>query len=790
MCADEVLQELTLQEKVRLAAGTTFWTFGGVPRLNIPAVAAADGPHGLRKQNKDRGYGGTLDSVKAVCFPTSGACACTFDPELLERLGRAVGSAARAENVNLVLGPGVNIKRSPLCGRNFEYYSEDPFLAGKMAAAWIRGVQSTGVGASCKHLAGNSQETERMISDSRIPEETLWEIYLEPFRIAVTEGRPWTVMGAYNMLNGTYCCENPWLLTEVLRKQWGFAGAVITDWGAVNDPAASIAAGLDIEMPGNTTHDEKDILRAAEDGALPEECLDRAARKVLELTAKAAEGAEKDAELLSMQEQLDLALEAEESAAVLLKNENALPLKAGSRIAVIGQMAERPRFQGGGSSRVNAVQTDIPLDELKKEGFDVVYAPGYLLEEEKQGKGRKRFLKKLKKERGCRVSSGAGEAEKYLADEAYKASEDADAVVVFAGLSYWGEAENFDRTTLSLPEDQDRLIEELCRVHKNVIVCLECGSPAAMPWIGSVQAVLQMHLGGCRMGSACAMLLSGKVNPSGKLAETYPLSLSDTPCSAVYPGRNGIAEYPEGCETGYRHYNKYNKDVLFPFGHGLSYTRFDYKALQLSCENEQITVSARVKNTGDCPGAETAQLYIGGGERAAVLKGFRKVFLQPGESAECCFRLTPRDFARFSGTEHAWIAEPGEYRVCIGSSSRDIRLSGTAVIREKFTEPLKIAPVSVLPAKPREEKVHYMTRNTTFRELRSRLWVRPILAVVSRIARHAGGGFVAPGRTWELMEESPLRVLSMGTDGFITVKGIRGILKVLNLGKKKPKEKK
>lgn len=748
----ELVRLLTKREKVSFCAGRSFWSLGGAERLGLPVLAVADGPHGLRKQKRDEGYQSPLGSIPAVCYPTASAFACSFDEDLIFRMGQALGEECREENVAVLLGPGVNIKRSPLCGRNFEYLSEDPLLAGKLAAALIKGVQSKGVGTSLKHFAANSQETKRAKSDSRIDARTLWEIYLKPFEIAVREGRPWTVMPAYNLLNGTYCCENSWLLQDVLRRQWGFEGTVISDWGAMNRCASSFRSGLDVEMPGGVNHDEEYLMAAVEDGRLPEKRLDEIAGHIIDLTLKHQEG-QKIPYTSDRKAHLALAREVAENSAVLLKNEGVLPVKSSEEIAVIGALAKFPRYQGAGSSKVNAVQRDNPLAALKEAGCKVTYACGYSLK--------------------------AGADEEQLLEEARRACEGRDTVLIFAGLPEDYESEGFDRENLELPANQNRLIREICGIHDKVAVILQGGGPVEMPWISQAGAVLMCYLGGCQGGHAAAAILTGTVNPSGKLAETFPVKLSDTPCFGRYPGLEEKVCYQEGIYVGYRYYDSADREVLFPFGHGLSYTSFIYEDIH----QEDGAISFALKNSGSRPGKEAVQLYLSSRKNPYYkeLIGFQKVELQAGEKRQVVFRLADRDFARFHEPDCAWVTTPGEYQLLVGRSSRDIRLEAIVEITERQSWPLDIPAVAVeTPEAAGGEKKPRFTMNSTLREFQSIPLLRPVLALVRRIAAKTSGEFVSGERMADMIMDMPIRQLPMGTNGKINAGQVKGIIELLN----------
>lgn len=676
----ELVGKLTLEEKASLCSGKDFWHLNAVERLGLTSIMVSDGPHGLRKQNKDKKAGDLLGSVPAVCFPTASLTACSWDEELLTEMGEHLGDECRAEQISVLLGPGMNIKRSPLCGRNFEYFSEDPFLAGKMAAAFIKGVQSKGIGVSVKHFAANNQETRRMTIDSVVDERTLREIYLAGFETAVKEGKPWTVMNAYNKLNGTYCAENEWLLTHVLRDQWGFDGVVVTDWGAENEIDKGIAAGQNLEMPGSAGLGAAKLVEAVKNGTLDESALDERVDEIIELIMKSQETLGEYE--YSKEEHHEFARKVAENSMVLLKNEdNVLPLKKGQTVAVIGEMAKRPRYQGAGSSQIVTTALDCAFDAFLKEGVGIVYAQGY--------------------------DSGKSVTDVKLLAEAVECAKSTDTAVVFIGLTDEFESEGFDRDTLDIPQNHVDLVNAVARANPNTVVVVSGGAPVVMPWLGNVKGVLNAYLGGQASGSAAVDLLTGKVNPSGKLAETYPLSLSDTPCFRQFPGSMRSVEYRESVYVGYRYYDTFKKDVLFPFGFGLSYTKFEYSGLRLSRKNikdtDTLKVTFKVKNVGDTAGAEIAQVYVSDSESTVFrpekeLKGFKKVFLAPGEEKTVTVELDKRAFAYFNTAAEAWHVESGEFTVKVGASSRDIKLSSAVKVTstdEGITEPdyRELAPV-------------------------------------------------------------------------------------------------
>ncbi len=650
----ELVNQMTLEEKAGMCSGLDFWHLKPVDRLGIPSVMVSDGPHGLRKQDDNADHLGINESIRAVCFPPAVLSACSFDRDLLRELGDTVGKEAQATDVSVVLGPAVNIKRSPLCGRNFEYYSEDPYLAGESAAAFINGVQSHHVGTSIKHFAANNQELNRMSCSSEVDERTLREIYLPAFETAVKKSQPYTVMCSYNKINGTYASENPWLLTEVLRDEWGFEGYVMSDWGAVNERVPGLKAGLDLEMPASGGMTDREIVAAVQDGSLEESVLDQAVERILRITFT----------WLDNREEQDLTLEADhetarriaEGSMVLLKNENVLPLNPSENVVFIGGFAKRPRYQGGGSSHINSFRVDSALKAVK-DIAEVSYAEGF--------------------------SSSKDLYDKELAADAVEAARRADKAVIFAGLPDSFESEGYDRSHMKLPECQDRLIREIAEVQPNTIVVLHNGSPVEMPWKDDVKGLLEAYLGGQAGGSAVVNILYGKVNPSGKLAETLPLKLSDNPSYLNFAEREKV-NYREGVFVGYRYYDAKEMEVAFPFGHGLSYTSFKYSDLKLDrtemTDQDTLTVSVDVTNTGDRAGKEVVQLYVSdltGAVRRPVkeLKGYEKVSLEPGETKTVTMTLDKRSFAWYSTDLHDWYAASGKYEILIGASSRDIRLT-------------------------------------------------------------------------------------------------------------------
>jgi beta-glucosidase len=654
--ATALVARMTLAEKAGLCSGRDFWTTKPVARLGIPSIFMTDGPAGLRKA----AGADFANSQPATSFPSASALASSWDRALIARVGGAIAEEAQAADVAILLGPGVNMKRSPLGGRNFEYLSEDPFLAGAMAAAYIQGVQSRGVGATVKHFAANNQEFERMATSSDPDERTLHEIYLPAFEIAVREGRPWAVMCAYNRLNGVYCSENPLLLETILRQQWGFQGAVISDWGAVADRVAGLAAGLNLEMPASGGLNDGRLVAAVRDGRLPLARLDASVVELLTVILR-AHAAHRPGQTSDPRAHDAVARDAAAGSIVLLKNTGLLPLDLArvGHLAVIGAFAKSPRFQGAGSSAVRPLRLANAFDALAAlTGYPqrVSYAPGY---------------------------SVAGEATPAELAEAASVARAADVAVVFAGLPSDYESEGRDRVSIDLPAGHRQLIERVAAVQPKTIVVLMNGSAVTMPWLGQVGAVVEGWLGGQAGGTALADILAGRINPSGKLAETFPVRLEDTPPYTDFPARNGSARYGEGVFIGYRWYDERKVAPLFPFGYGLSYTTFAYEGIELSAatakDTDGVGVAVTVRNSGGRAGSEVVEVYVGPASDlrwrpVRELKGFAKVALAPGQRTTVHFHLGFRDFATYDIRMHDWVVPSGDYTVAVGGSSRDLPL--------------------------------------------------------------------------------------------------------------------
>ncbi|ANN18309.1 glycosyl hydrolase [Amycolatopsis orientalis] len=654
MTAQPEPADLTLEQKASLLSGRDFWHTEAIDAAGVPAILLSDGPHGLRRQVADADNLDVHDSISATCFPPSVAVGSSWDPEVAARVGTAIGREARAAGVSVVLGPGVNIKRSPLCGRNFEYYSEDPLLSGILATAYVRALQAEGAGASVKHFAANNQETDRMRISADVDERTLREIYFPAFERVVTEARPATVMCSYNRVNGVLASQNRRLLTDVLRDEWGFDGAVVSDWGAVNDRVAALATGLDLEMPGTGGSSDAEIVAAVRNGELDEAVVDRSVRRVLALVRQAVPpGGDVDPD-----EQHRLAKEVAADCAVLLKNEReTLPLARDAAVAVIGEFAVNPRFQGGGSSHVNPTRVDAALDAMRRLGESVTYASG-------------------------------------LADSAVEIAREADVAVVFAGLGETDESEGFDRETLDLPAAQVDLIKAVAAASRRTVVVLSHGGVVSLEgWHDDVDAVLDGWLLGQAGGSTIADLLFGITNPSGHLAESIPLRLRDNPSYLTFPGESGHVRYGEGVMVGYRYYETVEVAVRYPFGHGLSYTTFETGDLTVTATgDDSADVAVSVTNTGTRAGKHVVQVYVATGAApvrspARELRAFTKVFLEPGETRRVELTLGRRAFAWYDIELSRWVVSPGEYTVQIGRSAaqivaeRPITLAGDVIVR-------------------------------------------------------------------------------------------------------------
>ena len=751
-----LISQMTLEEKCSLLSGSDFWHTEPIERLGIPACMVSDGPHGLRKQDMGADHLGMNDSIEAVCMPAACATAASFDRFLINKMGQSIGDSCQHESLSVVLGPAVNIKRSPLCGRNFEYFSEDPYLAGEMSAAFINGVQSRNVGTSIKHFAANSQEHRRMSSSSNVDERTLREIYFPAFEISVKKAQPWTVMCSYNRINGVYASEDPWLLTDVLRDDWGFKGYVVSDWGAVSDRVEGVAAGLDLEMPASGGHNDRKVLKAVQDGILDEAIVDQAVERILTINYRYLENAKPETPWDKEADHL-LSAKIAGECMVLLKNNGVLPLCKDDDVAFIGEFAAKPRFQGGGSSHIHCFKTTSALEAA--EGLKVRYARGYMVKEDT--------------------------TTPELLSEAVEAAKNAKVAVIFAGLPDSYESEGYDRTHMRLPACQTALIEAVTAANPNTVVVLHNGSPVEMPWIDKAAAVLEAYLGGQAVGIAAVNVLFGDVNPSGRLPETFPRKLSDNPSYLYYVGEGNECDYREGIFVGYRYYDKKEMDVLFPFGHGLSYTSFVFDNLRVSAseinDTDTLRVTVTAKNTGDRAGKAVLQLYVGKEQTDQVirpvreLRGFDKVELAPGEEKDVSFLLDKRAFAYWNDELGDWHVETGEYTIEIGYSSRDIAVSC----------PVKVNSTVRIPT--------YYTLDTIFMDLmkdeRAVAALSPILDAIrkaltpgSEDRTEAASEAITDEMNFAMMNYMPLRgILSFG-GGAIAPEVVEGILAQLNEG--------
>jgi beta-glucosidase len=749
---DHLLARMSLEEKALLTSGRDAWSTQPIERLDIPHIWMADGPHGLRRapSTDTWGYG---DQLPATCFPTSSALSATWDVDLVSEVGAALGDEARALGVNLLLGPGVNIKRSVLGGRNFEYFSEDPYLSGKLGAAYINGVQARGVGTSLKHFVANNVETERMWANSNVDERTLNEIYMTPFEIAVREAQPWSVMACYNRVQGVYGTQSPDMLTRKLKNEWGFEGIVVSDWDAVIDRVEGIRAGMHLEMPGKPGHlTNQMVIDAVENGELEEAQLDRVVRDILRVVLKANAMADSSGGQ-NLDKHHSLARRVASEAITLLKNDGAvLPLAKNKnrKIAVIGEFAVNPRYQGNGSSEVTPARLDTFMDIIRQEygdDFEIEYQQGYNL---------------------------ADDADFTLTEAAAGLAAEADVALVLAGLPLHYESEGIDRRHIELPPSHNRLIEEISDRQPNTVVVLTNGSAVAMPWVEGVPAIVEGWLGGQAGAGAVADVVFGRVNPSGKLAETFPVRLEDTPAYLNFPGEDGEVLYGERIFVGYRYYDKRRIEPLFPFGHGLSYTEFSYSDLEVSAEHvsdkDSLMVSVTVTNSGDVTGKEVVQLYLKD-EEASVqrpeqeLRGFHKLELAPGESRQIQFVLSERDFSFYSKRHGQWIAESGDFQLLVGASSRDIRLRQRVTLQST-------------------EKLNYQfSQYSFFREFWSNPELKPLLIELMPkwLGSHIGEGKpLEEAVIQDFLQDQPMIKFPYFTMGEVNVEQIKGFIAECN----------
>ncbi|HSH02941.1 MAG TPA: glycoside hydrolase family 3 C-terminal domain-containing protein [Anaerolineae bacterium] len=727
MMSDKIqglIAEMSLAEKAALCTGASMWTTVPVERLGIPEMVVADGPHGIRRVRAVEVM--MHDSEPATCFPTASSLAATWNVDLLYEVGETLAAEAIALDVDVILGPGVNMKRTPVCGRNFEYFAEDPFLAGKMATSIVKGIQSKGVGTSVKHFAANNQEFQRFSIDAQIDERTLHEIYLRAFEMVVKEAQPWTIMCSYNRINGEYGSQHYHLLTEILKERWGFEGMVVSDWDAVRDRVAALRVGLDLEMPGPKAKRVQAVIEAVEAGELDESYVDEAVRRILKIVFKGKATAKGGS--FDQAKHHELARKVAGEGIVLLKNEGVLPLAEGGKVAVIGRAAREPHFQGGGSSHIKPTEVAVPLAELEKVGGDseFTFAVGYPEDDSSQPE---------------------------LIAEAALLAEASDVALLFIALPTYKESEGYDRTDLAFTEQQVALIKGVTAVQPRTVVILNNGSAVTMSdWIDEAAAVLEAWMMGQAGGRAIADVLFGHTNPSGKLAETFPLALEDTPAYLSYPGENGVVAYGEGMFIGYRYYDAKKQDVLFSFGHGLSYTTFGYDKARLSAgtfkDKEGVTVSVDVTNEGERWGQEVVQVYVH--DRASrlrrpekELKGFAKVGLAPGETKTVTIELDFRAFAYYDPAYGDWVTEDGMFDVLIGASATDIRARVACTLESTLALPSPLHRESTI----REWRM----------DRRGRVVFEPFYADLKKM----GAGFWSGGAT------DDTEILGTTVDGFV-----------------------
>lgn len=791
----DIVAQMTLEEKASLCSGQDFWHTKAIERLGVPSFMMTDGPHGLRKQDESADHLGINQSVPATCFPPACTTACSFDRDLLREVGAAIGKECRQEEVTAILGPGLNIKRSPLCGRNFEYFSEDPLLSGAMAAALTEGIQSKNVAACPKHYALNNQEANRMVADSVVDERAKREIYYRGYEDLVRKANPWMIMCSYNRIDGIYACENEDLLTDSLRDDWGFSGAVVTDWGATNDRVEAAKAGLDLQMPADEGYNDALLVEAVHEGRLEESVLDTLAERMVALSQLAAENAQTSI-TYSPSEHHAIARNAAAQSCVLLKNESRLlPIKKSAKIAVIGQFAKKPRYQGIGSSIIVPTQLESVTEALENQGIAYDYADGYSLEP-------------------------WSDTDDALIEEARRIALANEVVLLFVGLPGEYESEGFDRKSLDMPPSHNKLIESICAANPNTVVVLQLGAPVVMPWQNKARSILLAYLGGQAGGSGCVDVLFGDVNPSGHLSESWPRALSDTACYRYFPGNPKSVEYRESIFVGYRFYDITGCAPAWPFGHGLSYTSFEYSNLKLERNSfepgDTLKVSLTVKNAGAVAGADVVQLYVSKPEssipRAAKeLQGFEKVYLEPGESRTVTLELGDRAFTYYNAPAEQWAFEEGEYQIMIGKSSREIVLQAPVQVRgdglEKKLEQLRTAapeyftlaqtscskdgfsvadssfeallgrplpPGNRVPGEP-------FTVNSTFADAQSKFIGRLIISAAQKqMEEMLGDNEMMNDMAQAMFMEMPLRALGMFSNGMLNPHQVEGLVDVMN----------
>ena len=777
--AKELVKQMTLEEKCSLLSGKDFWHLKGVERLGIPSIMVTDGPHGLRKQAGKGDHVGLGESVKATCFPTASLLASSWDEDLIKKVGEYLGVECLSEEVSVLLGPGANIKRHPLCGRNFEYFSEDPLLSGKMASAWINGIQEKGVGASLKHYVANNQEAFRLVVNAVIDERTLREIYLKSFEIAVKESQPWTVMCSYNQVNGDYLAENKKLLTDVLKKEWQHKGLVVTDWGANNDRVKGLLAGQELEMPASKGFNDKLVYKQVKKGNVDEKILDERVERIVDLILKASNTLKEPRTDYNQELHHELARKVAAESMILLKNENdILPIKKYIKVGLIGEFAKKPRYQGSGSSIISPHVISDAYSAFKEVlGENLVFASGYSLETD--------------------------EIDQTLIDEAVKAVKSCDVVVIMAGLTDKYESEGFDRDHLDLPMNHNALIEAVAKEHNQVIVALANGAPVRMPWLDDIQGLLEQYLGGEASGEALADVCFGIVNPSGKLPETFPNSLEELPSNQNFPGETRQVEYREGQYVGYRYYDTVDKKPLFPFGFGLSYSKFKYSDIQIETKDNSIKIKLTISNESDVSGKEVIQVYVG--KKSAKiyrpkkeLKAFKKVEISANMSEKVEINIDFNDLKIFN--DNVWKLEAGQYEIYVGNSSRDIfkteniEIESLDVITEEKAknyfnitkdfspndEDFKALLGYDIP-KPRPIKPYDI--NSTFGEVKNTFVGKRLHKIIKReIAKtfKDSNDEVALLMIDHMLEEMPIRSLVMFSDGVLSFRRAQGLIDLMN----------
>ena len=766
----EILQKLSLEQKCALLSGKNTWQTQDYPKQGVPAIWLSDGPNGLRKQAGAADHLGLNPSVPATCFPTAATMANSWDPELGEEVGRALGEETAANRVNVLLGPGLNVKRSPLCGRSFEYFSEDPYLSGKMAAAYVRGIQENGIAACPKHFAVNSQELRRMASNSVLDERTLRELYLTAFEIVVKEAHPKSIMSAYNKVNDIYANESHHLLVDILRKEWGFDGAVVTDWGGSNDHVEGVKNGSTLEMPSPGLGGARKLLKAVAEGSLTEQEIDLRVDEMLELVLSTTAAVEKAPRSFDEKAHHELAQRAAAESIVLLKNESGiLPLKHGKKVTLIGDFALTPRYQGAGSSMVNPTRVDSLKDAMEAAELDMVgYCAGY----ERSGKPNKAYL-----------------------EEAVSQAKMADVVILCIGLDESSESEGLDRTHIGIPAVQKQLLDAVTAANPNVVAVVSAGSVIETDWVEQCKAVVHGYLGGQAGASAMLEVLTGWQNPCGKLAETIPLRYEDTPAARYFPGRKQNAEYREGLYVGYRYYETANKAVRYPFGYGLSYTTFAYGDLKVNADKVTFTLT----NTGNCAGAEIAQLYVAKPDAtvfrpAKELKGFTKVFLKAGESKTVTIPLDDKTFRYWNVATDRWEVEGGSYQLLVGANVQDIRLTADITLpgtgapdpyagkdlahyRTAHVQEVPDAEFEALLGRPLPEETTAIDRTMTLGELHhSRSPLCWLIAGVLTLLLRSGEKRGKPNLNILFQYNMPLRGLAQMTNGMIGDEFVDGLV--------------